>query len=103
MISKTGAGKPSRSFGIWRDEPSGAGLVPVGDGDVVGEQHRIGPVILQAQNHCTACGRTMTAVTFLGATVKDRDPLALCCDGCGRRGVFCECKPESGHPWAAHD
>lgn len=43
--------------------------------------------------HCTACGSSMTAVAF--ATVKGAEAV-LCCDGCGRRGVFCTCRD----PWA---
>lgn len=57
----------------------------------------LGPAIIQLDvergPRCTACGATMTAVLF--ATTRQGDAV-LCCDGCGRRGVFCQC----ADPWS---
>ena len=58
----------------------------------------VGPLLVRLKEYdgpsCTACGASMTAVAFV--TTKGADAV-LCCDKCGRRGVFCVCPCEPGH------
>lgn len=47
------------------------------------------------QDGCTACTQPLTAIVIFGTS-----RVVLCCDGCGRQAVHCECKPPEWHPWA---
>ena len=41
---------------------------------------------------CTACGRPLIAAGVLAS----KPDVKLCCSGCGRWGVYCQCKPQEG-------